>query len=138
MRKRGMIGRAMAVWVMLKELKPKDFTKYTEHFGELPFREKVQRVGGMLGEAVLLPLLQLYYIYRSPEVPFRGKLYITGALGYFILPLDFIPDFMPALLGFSDDIIVIGIVMKQVDRYLTPVIDAKARAVLGRICKNSR
>ncbi|TFH95798.1 YkvA family protein [Porphyromonas levii] len=135
MRKKGLIGRAMTIGVMLKEMKPKDFSKYTAHFSELSFTEKLHRVGMMLGETVLLPLLQLYYIYRSPEVPLKGKLYITGALGYFIFPMDFLPDFLPALFGFSDDIIVIGIVMKQVERYLTPEIDAKARHALTRFCK---
>ena len=134
MRKKGVIGKGMAIWLMLKEMKPKDFTKYTEHFSELSFSDKLHRVGGMLGETVLLPLLQLYYIYRSPEVPLRGKLYITGALGYFILPIDLLPDFLPALFGFSDDIIVVGIVMKQVERYMTPEIDAKAHALLSKFC----
>lgn len=138
MTKKGLIGRGMAIWLMLKEMKPKDFTKYTEHFSELSFREKLQRVAGMLSDTVLLPLLQLYYIYRSPEVPLKGKLYITGALGYFIFPMDFLPDFLPALFGFSDDIIVIGIVMKQVERYLTPEIDAKARVALAKICKRKK
>lgn len=135
MRKKGLMGRAMAVWVLLKEMKPKDFTKYTDHFNDLSFWEKIRRVGDMLSETVLLPLIQLYYVYRSAEVPFKAKLYITGALGYFILPMDLLPDFLPALLGFSDDVIVIGIVMKQLEQYVTPEIDAKARAALRRIYK---
>lgn len=128
----------MAVWVMLKEMKPKDFSRYTEHFSELSFREKLQRVGEMLSDTILLPLLQIYYIYRSSEVPLKGKIYIMGALGYFILPMDFLPDFLPALFGFSDDVIVIGIVMKQVERYLTPEIDAQARAAVAKICKRGK
>lgn len=126
--------RVKGVWKILQHSQPQDFTKYSTHFSELSFMQKIGRVGEYLGDTLLLPILKLYYILRSPEVPLKAKLYITGALGYFILPIDFIPDFIPGLLGFSDDLIVVGIILKQVSTYATPEITAKAEALLRKVC----
>lgn len=126
--------RAKDVWKILQHSQPQDFTMYSTHFSELSFMQKIGRVGEYLGDTLLLPILKLYYILRSPEVSLKAKLYITGALGYFILPIDFIPDFIPGLLGFSDDLIVVGIILKQVSTYATPEITAKAEALLRKVC----
>ena len=39
-------------------------------------------------------------------MPRRSRLIILGALGYFILPIDLIPDFIP-LIGLGDDTAVL-------------------------------
>jgi len=44
--------------------------------------------------------------------PYRSIIAITGALIYFLSPIDFIPDFIPVL-GFLDDTFVLGLVLKQ-------------------------
>ena len=49
----------------------------------------------------------LYYAARDPLVPWRTKGMILAALAYFVLPTDFIPDFIPGL-GFTDDAAVIA------------------------------
>ncbi|MDO5017153.1 MAG: DUF1232 domain-containing protein [Porphyromonas sp.] len=123
-----------SVYRLLREAEPQDFTKYSEHFNELSFAKKLERVGQFLGDTVLLPILRLYFILQSRDVPKTGKLYIIGALGYFILPIDMLPDFLPGLLGFSDDLIVVSIVLKQVRKFSTPEIEAKAQRLMHRIC----
>ena len=45
----------------------------------------------------------LYYVLQKKEVPFKDKMLITGCLGYFILPIDLIPDFIP-IAGYTDDV----------------------------------
>ena len=47
-------------------------------------------------------LLAAWVCTRDPSTPRRVKLTLLAALGYFVLPLDAIPDVMP-LLGFTDD-----------------------------------
>ena len=126
--------RAGSLWTVLKQAEPQDFTKYSSHFSELSFMQKVSRVGELLGDTVLMPVLKLYYILMEPSVPKQSKLYIMGALGYFILPIDLLPDFIPGLLGFSDDLIVVGIILKQVRKYETPQIHAKAEHLLHKLC----
>ena len=126
--------RAGSLWTVLKQAEPQDFTKYSSHFNELSFMQKVGRVGELLGDTVLMPILKLYYILMEPGVPKQSKLYILGALGYFILPIDLLPDFVPGLLGFSDDLIVVGIILKQVRKFDTPQIQVKAEQLLRKLC----
>ena len=46
--------------------------------------------------------LVLFYTLADPATPARYKAVIAGALGYFILPLDLLPDFLP-FAGLADD-----------------------------------
>lgn len=39
---------------------------------------------------------------KDENTPGKHKMIIIGALGYFILPVDLIPDFIPVA-GFTDD-----------------------------------
>ncbi len=43
----------------------------------------------------------LFYTLKKPETPAWAKTVIIGALGYFILPIDLIPDLLPG--GYTDD-----------------------------------
>jgi uncharacterized membrane protein YkvA (DUF1232 family) len=47
-------------------------------------------------------LLTAYYCAFDKETPFKVKAILFGALAYFVLPIDAIPDFIPVI-GFSDD-----------------------------------
>ena len=75
---------------------------------------------------VVYPALLLQYMMKSDDVPLRAKLILSAALGYFILPIDFIPDFAP-LIGFADDLGVLLLVLRQMAVYITPEIRKNAR-----------
>ncbi|WP_377293539.1 YkvA family protein [Rhizobium sp. SG2393] len=47
-----------------------------------------------------------YYCAFDPETPLRTRGILLGALAYFVLPFDFLPDVL-AVVGFSDDIAVL-------------------------------
>ncbi|OBZ94453.1 hypothetical protein ADU59_16420 [Pararhizobium polonicum] len=47
-----------------------------------------------------------YYCAMDPATPLRTRGILLGALAYFVMPFDFIPDFL-AVVGFSDDIAVL-------------------------------
>ena len=70
-------------------------------------------------------VLLLYYTLQKPEVPKKTKAVIIGALGYFILPLDLIPDFIP-IAGFSDDLTALVSAVVAVALYVDE--DTKRRA----------
>jgi uncharacterized membrane protein YkvA (DUF1232 family) len=74
-------------------------------------------------------LLAAYVCTRDPATPRRVKLTLLAALGYFVLPLDAIPDVMP-LLGFTDDAAVIAAALAAVAGSITPQHREKAREML--------
>ncbi len=74
-------------------------------------------------------MLLLYYTLQKPNVPKKVKATIIGALGYFILPLDLIPDFLVGI-GYTDDLGALGLALFQVAMYIDDDIKSKARLKL--------
>lgn len=75
-------------------------------------------------------ILAAWICARDPATPRRVRLTLLAALGYFVLPLDALPDVMP-LLGFTDDAAVIAAALAAVAGSITPEHRAKAREMLA-------
>jgi uncharacterized membrane protein YkvA (DUF1232 family) len=56
---------------------------------------------------------------------------LLGAVAYFILPFDFVPDMLP-LLGFTDDAAVLATALRIVSGHITQEHRDAARAALKR------
>lgn len=106
---------------------PKDIEKYQEHYSEPKFAGKLAKVAKSAGRKMVYAALLLYYVLKSPSVKKGDKTTIIGALGYFILPLDILPDFIP-MVGFSDDLSAILLALHAVWKNITPEIKAMAAA----------
>lgn len=65
-------------------------------------RNKPKVVAGAAG-AVVNSLGSLISALDNPATPTKMKALIIGAIGYILLPLDLIPDVMPAV-GYTDDL----------------------------------
>ena len=100
--------------------------RYRKNYTDASFWDKLKRVAKVAGMKVVYPALLTHYLLKSDEVPLRAKLILSAALGYFILPIDFIPDFAP-LLGFTDDVGVLLLILRQMAVYITPQIRKNAR-----------
>ena len=107
--------------------------KYGTYYSDNRFWKKVERVAKKVGATVLLPVFTLYYMLQDDKVSLQHKAYIVGALGYFILPIDLIPDGILPVIGFSDDIAVMTLVLKLVKDSITPEIKARANARVSEI-----
>lgn len=59
-----------------------------------------------------------WYCARDPATPARVKAILIGALAYFILPTDVIPDVLVSL-GFTDDAAVFWAAWKAVSGHIT-------------------
>jgi uncharacterized membrane protein YkvA (DUF1232 family) len=105
--------------------------KYRKHYSDSSFGGKLKRVAKMAGMKVVYPALLLQYMMKSDEVSIKAKLILSAALGYFILPIDFIPDFAP-LIGFADDLGVLLLILRQMATHITPEIRRNAREHLHR------
>jgi len=91
--------------------------------------KKISRVAGKAGVKVVYAALALYYVTRDGAVPTFTKLKIYGALAYFIMPVDLIPDFIIGL-GFADDLAALTWAFFEVQKHITPEIDRKVMTKL--------
>ncbi|MDH5598879.1 MAG: YkvA family protein, partial [Cyclobacteriaceae bacterium] len=69
----------------------------SDKFNVSQFKEKVK---------IIIRLVKAYASGKYRVIPWKKLVLLTGALVYFIMPLDFIPDFIPVT-GFVDDFTVI-------------------------------
>lgn len=100
--------------------------KYGTYYSDNRFWKKVERVAKKVGATVMLPVFTLYYMLQDDKVSLQHKAYIVGALGYFIMPIDLIPDGIWPVIGFTDDIAVMTLVLKLVKDSITPEIKTRA------------
>ena len=107
--------------------------KYGTYYSDNRFWKKVERVAKKVGATVLLPVFTLYYMLQDDKVSLQHKAYIVGALGYFILPIDLIPDGILPVIGLTDDIAVMTLGLKLVKDSITPEIKARANARVSEI-----
>jgi uncharacterized membrane protein YkvA (DUF1232 family) len=98
---------------------------YQSHYSASSFWNKIKRVAGTAGQKVIHSALLLYYVMQRRDVPKWVKAAVVGALGYFIMPFDFIPDMAP-LLGFSDDASMLAGTLWAVAKYIDDDVRAKA------------
>ena len=76
-------------------------------------------------------LLAAYYCAFDKQTPRHVQVALLGAIAYFILPFDFIPDMMP-ILGFTDDAAVLATAIRMVATHIKPEHRDAARAALKR------
>jgi uncharacterized membrane protein YkvA (DUF1232 family) len=76
-------------------------------------------------------LLAAYYCAFDRQTPRHVQAALLGALAYFVLPFDFVPDMLP-ILGFTDDAAVLATALRMVMSHITPEHREAARAALQR------
>ena len=106
---------------------PKDIEQYQEHYDEAKLGSTLPRVARKAGSKLVYSVLLLYYVLRSKTVSNADKAKIYGALGYFLLPLDILPDFLP-LAGYTDDLTAVLWALHTVWKNITPEVKAQAAA----------
>lgn len=85
--------------------------------------------------AVRLPfvedILAAYYCAFDRQTPRHVQIALLGAIAYFILPFDFVPDILPVL-GFTDDAAILATALRMVASNITPAHREAARAAMQR------
>ncbi len=105
--------------------------RFEKEFTEDGFWEKVKSFAKVAGESVLEPALKLFYASKDPETPAWAKATAYGALGYFIMPIDAIPDITPVV-GYSDDLGVLVAATAMIVAHINKTHTAKAKKTLKR------
>ncbi len=88
-----------------------------EQFTDSGFWNKIKLFSRQAGREVIERALWLYYAAQQPNTPKWAKSVIYGALAYFVLPLDAIPDLTP-LVGFTDDLGALAAALTMVTLYI--------------------
>jgi uncharacterized membrane protein YkvA (DUF1232 family) len=79
-------------------------------------------------------LVAAYYCALDRETPGYVRVVLFGALAYFVLPTDMVPDVLAGL-GFTDDASVIAAAIAAVGRHLEPRHREQARERLERLAR---
>ena len=77
-------------------------------------------------------LLTAYYCAFDRDTPMHVRAALIGALAYFVIPFDGIPDILP-ILGLTDDAAAIAVAIRMVFTHITPEHRAAAREALERM-----
>src|ERR1700733_7680044 len=94
------------------------------------FWRKLKRVAAQLPFAE--DLLAAYYCAFDKQTPRHVQAALLGAIAYFVLPFDFIPDMLPVL-GYTDDAAVLATAIRMVSTHITTEHHDAARAALKRM-----
>ena len=105
---------------------------YQNNYDESSFFSKVFKFAKKAGLKLIYLALLLYYTLGSDSLSFKDKITIYGALGYFILPLDLIPDSIP-IIGYSDDLSFLYFAYEKVKDNITEEIRTQAKNKLFSI-----
>jgi uncharacterized membrane protein YkvA (DUF1232 family) len=93
------------------------WTKARKFAAQLPFAED---------------LLAAWYCAFDRDTPLQVKAALLGALAYFVLPFDAVPDVLP-FLGFADDAAILATALRMVANHLTPAHRAAAKRTLDAL-----
>lgn len=103
---------------------------YVKDYSDNGLWEKLLSFAKTIGCEGVRNALRLYYVLDDPNLPVKYKAIIYGALGYFISPIDIIPDIIP-MVGFTDDIAMLAAALAVVGMHITAEVKARADAKLA-------
>lgn len=109
-----------------------DADAYRSDYSEGALFGKLSGYARAAGRELVEKALLLYLVMRAPATPAWAKTAIVGALGYFIAPIDAVPDLIPGV-GYGDDLGVLLLALGAVGTSITPAMKRAARRTADRI-----
>ena len=106
--------------------KKADVDRFAKNYSERGLFDKITDSVKSAGLALIYKALQLFYVAKNPNVPMKIRAAIIAPLGYFISPIDFIPDITP-LIGFTDDAGIIAVAMVIAHAYIDEDVKRSAK-----------
>ena len=99
---------------------------YEKYYNENSFWSKIKSIAKKSGQKLIYIAFLLYYTLSSNNISKTDRAIIIGALGYFIFPLDIIPDYIP-FFGYTDDLTILLYAYRRVKANLTDDIRYQAK-----------
>ena len=114
---------------------PDTLLRYASRFDPKEMWEKISSSAGRAGQEVVMMVLTMYYTIESSvkdirrirldgSVGIKDILILAGAIAYFVIPTDLIPDFLP--MGFADDIAALTAAFKSGKKIFSAISVEKA------------
>jgi len=103
-----------------------DNSKYESSYSESGFWNKIADFGKKAGKVVVVNALKLYYAMTLGKATPAQITAIIGALGYFICPIDFVPDLLPG--GLTDDGGVLALAVTTIAACSDPEVVSAAKS----------
>jgi uncharacterized membrane protein YkvA (DUF1232 family) len=113
-----------------------DFAALTRHMAadesglRRQFWRKIKR------EVASVPFLEdvltAHYCALDRNTPVHVKAVLVGAIVYFVVPDDLVPDYLP-IIGYADDAAVIGMAIKMMSSHIKPEHREAARRMVARL-----
>jgi uncharacterized membrane protein YkvA (DUF1232 family) len=121
------IAMAAATWNQSDYSADADAFAHDEAIVRRGFWAKLRKVAARLPFAE--DLLAAWYCAFDRDTPVQVKAALLGALAYFVLPFDAVPDVLP-MLGFADDAAVLATALRLVASHMTPAHRAAAKRAM--------
>ena len=102
---------------------------YKEYIGKFSITglwNKISSYSKQAGLKVVYSALLLFYAFRRKETPLWAKNIIMGTLGYFLSPIDMLPDLSP-IIGYTDDFGVLSFGLVTIAAHINQDVKGKAR-----------
>lgn len=99
------------------------------HYSDRNLSQKLAAFAAAAGRELVEKVLILYEVLKDSSTPAWARTAIIGALGYFISPLDVIPDFIPVI-GLSDDFTMLTAAAATIAAHVKPSHILAARSKL--------
>ncbi|NNC23787.1 DUF1232 domain-containing protein [Salinisphaera sp. USBA-960] len=110
---------------------PVSVRHYAGHYSTRGLWRKLGRIAGRVGTELLEKALQLYYAANKPETPPWARATAYGALGYLILPMDTVPDWLAGV-GLTDDFGAITLAVMTIAHYIDADVRRQAAAKMDQ------
>lgn len=104
-------------------------SEFSKAYSKRSLFDKIVKNAQKAGINVIYAGLLLFYTLQKPLTPGWAKATIIGALGYFISPLDAIPDITPVA-GYTDDIGVLVLAIASVAMFIDEEVKQQAKSKL--------
>ena len=105
--------------------------RYGSNYSEIKLFSKIKSLAKKAGVKIIYLVFILFTVLKSKKVTISDKRIIVGALGYFILPFDIIPDFVPG--GFIDDLTIIIFAFNKIKANVDEEIEEAAKKSVIKI-----
>ena len=105
--------------------------QFSSEYSDNGFWDKVKTYAKTAGESVLEPALKMYYAALDSDTPAWANTTIVAALGYFISPVDAVPDLLPVV-GYTDDLGILAGALAATAAHIKDEHKRKAKEVLAR------